>query len=98
MPEEQLKAFLLHLSENKDLLEKLKLSTDLESLSALAQEAGINLSSDELMRCQKEYLSDADLEIFTGGICMNPMTKLPPTPGPTQWIDMGNGTYIYKRC
>ncbi|MCX5943971.1 MAG: Nif11-like leader peptide family RiPP precursor [Cyanobacteria bacterium] len=98
MSEDQLKAFLLRLIENRDLLDKLKDSADLGNLSKLAQEAGINLDPDDLLRCQQEYLTDDELELFAGGGCMNPMTQLPPTPGPTQWVDIGHGNYIYKRC
>ena len=98
MSEDQLKAFLLLLIENKDLLDKFKDSAGLERLSELAQEAGINLDPDDLLRCQHEYLTDDELEFFAGGGCMNPLTQMPPTPGPTQWVDIGNGNYIYKRC
>ena len=66
MSEEQLKAFLEKLKADTNLQEKLKAAADADAVTALAKEAGISISADELRNAQFE-LSDEKLEAATEG-------------------------------
>ena len=66
MSEEQLKAFLEAVKADAGLQEKLKAAADANAVASVAKEAGFSISSDYLNKAQSE-LSDADLEVITGG-------------------------------
>ena len=65
MSEEQLKAFLEKVKDDTSLQEKLKAS-DADAVTAIAKEAGFNVSADDLTKAQSE-LSDEELEGVAGG-------------------------------
>ncbi len=66
MSEEQLKAFLEKVKADTSLQEKLKAAADAIAVSAIAKEAGFNVSADDLTKAQSE-LSDEELEGVAGG-------------------------------
>ncbi|MDB4677230.1 Nif11-like leader peptide family natural product precursor [Synechococcus sp. AH-551-B05] len=66
MSEEQLKAFLEKVKEDTSLQEKLKAAADADAVTAIAKEAGFNVSADDLTKAQSE-LSDEELEGVAGG-------------------------------
>jgi predicted ribosomally synthesized peptide with nif11-like leader len=67
MSEEQLKAFLEKVKDDTSLQEKLKAAADVNSVAAIAKEAGFMISADDLTKAQSE-LSDEELEGVAGGI------------------------------
>ena len=67
MSEEQLKAFLEKVKADTSLQEKLKAAADADAVTAIAKEAGFNVSADDLTKAQSE-LSDQELEGVAGGI------------------------------
>ena len=66
MSEEQLKAFLENAQGDISLQEKLKAAADADAVTAIAKEAGFNVSADDLTKAQSE-LSDEELEGVAGG-------------------------------
>ena len=66
MSEEQLKAFLEKVKADTSLQEKLKAAADADAVTAIAKEAGFNVSADDLTKAQSE-LSDQELEGVAGG-------------------------------
>ncbi len=66
MSEEQLKAFLEKVKADTSLQEKLKAAADADAVTAIAKEAGFNVSADDLTKAQSE-LSDEELEGVAGG-------------------------------
>ena len=66
MSEEQLKAFLEKVKADTSLQEKLKAAADANAVTAIAKEAGFNVSADDLTKAQSE-LSDQELEGVAGG-------------------------------
>ena len=66
MSEEQLKAFLEKVKGDTSLQEKLKAAADADAVTAIAKEAGFNVSADDLTKAQSE-LSDQELEGVAGG-------------------------------
>ena len=66
MSEEQLKAFLEKVKADTSLQEKLKAAADADAVTAIAKEAGFNVSADDLTKAQSE-LSDEELEAVSGG-------------------------------
>ena len=66
MSEEQLKAFLEKVQSDTSLQEKLKLAADANAVAAIAEEAGFNISADDLTKAQSE-LSEEELEGVAGG-------------------------------
>ena len=66
MSEEQLKAFLEKVQGDTSLQEKLKAAADADAVTAIAKEAGFNVSADDLTKAQSE-LSDEELEGVAGG-------------------------------
>ena len=74
MSEEQLKAFLEKVKADTSLQEKLKAAVDVEAVVAIAKEAGLMISADELKKAQSDELkkaqseiSDEELESVSGG-------------------------------
>lgn len=68
MPQEELKAFWEAIQANTALQQKLQGITDLDAIVAIAEEAGFNISSDDLRKAQSQ-LTDASLEASAGGSC-----------------------------
>ena len=68
MSEEQLKAFLEKVKADTSLQEKLKAAADADAVTAIAKEAGFNVSADDLTKAQSE-LSEEELEGVAGGNC-----------------------------
>ena len=66
MSEEQLKAFLEKVKADTSLQEKLKAAADADAVTAIAKEAGFNVSADDLTKAQSE-LSEQELEGVAGG-------------------------------
>jgi len=66
MSEEQLKAFLEKVKADTSLQEKLKAAADNDAVAAIAKEAGLSISADDLKNAQSE-ISDEELENVAGG-------------------------------
>ncbi len=66
MSEEQLKAFLEKVKADTSLQDKLKAAADADAVTAIAKEAGFNVSADDLTKDESE-LSDEELEGVAGG-------------------------------
>ena len=66
MTQEQLTAFIANAKGNTSLQEKLKAAADADAVTAIAKEAGFNVSADDLTKAQSE-LSDEELEGVAGG-------------------------------
>ena len=66
MSEEQLKAFLEKVKADTSLQGKLKAAVDANAVTAIAKEAGFNVSADDQTKAQSE-LSDEELEAVSGG-------------------------------
>ena len=75
MSEEQLKAFLEKVKADTSLQEKLKAAADADAVTAIAKEAGFNVSADDLTKAQSE-LSDEELEGVAGGIPAGILLKI----------------------
>ena len=72
MSEEQLKAFLEKVQGDTSLQEKLKAAADADAVTAIAKEAGFNVSADDLTKAQSGVqLSDEELEGVAGGNPLN---------------------------
>ena len=72
MSEEQLKAFLEKVQDDKNLQEKLRAAANADVASTIAKEAGFSISVKDLNKAQSEVLmqtdiSDAELEGVNGG-------------------------------
>ena len=71
MSEEQLSALLAKLKEDAGLQEKLKSAADLDAASAIAKEAGFDVSKADWLKYQAQQtleLSDEELEGVSGGV------------------------------
>jgi predicted ribosomally synthesized peptide with nif11-like leader len=71
MSEEQLSALLAKLKEDAGLFEKFQGAADLDAAAALAQEAGFDVSNEDLLKFQAQQsqeLSDEELEGVAGGV------------------------------
>ena len=67
MSEEQLKAFLEKVKGDTSLKEKLKAASDADGVVAIAKEAGVSISADDLKNAQSE-VSEEELEgVASGG-------------------------------
>ena len=66
MSEEQLKAFWEAVQADTSLQEKLRATTDADSIASLAQEAGFEITADEVKEAQSE-LSEEELKGVAGG-------------------------------
>jgi predicted ribosomally synthesized peptide with nif11-like leader len=66
MPAEQLKAFLQQAKQDTALQDKLKNSANLETMLAIAKDAGFNISANDVTEMQAE-LEDKELENASGG-------------------------------
>ncbi len=66
MSEEQLKAFWEAIQADTSLQEKLRATTDADSIANIAKEAGFEISADEVKKAQSE-LSDEQLDGVAGG-------------------------------
>ena len=71
MSKEQLKAFLEKVRGDTNLQERLKTTTDANSVAAIAKEAGFSISADDLKQSQSRgrELSEQELEGAAGGAC-----------------------------
>jgi predicted ribosomally synthesized peptide with nif11-like leader len=70
MSEEQLSALLAKLKDDAGLREKLQAAGDLDSVEALAKEAGFDVSKADWLRHQAKQildLNDGELESVAGG-------------------------------
>ena len=73
MSEEQLKAFLEKVQDDKNLQEKLRAAANADVASTIAKEAGFSISVEDLNKAQSEVLlqtdiSDAELESLTQSV------------------------------
>jgi predicted ribosomally synthesized peptide with nif11-like leader len=70
MPEDQLKAFLAAIQSDTSLQEKLRIHADPESVATIAQQAGFEISVEDLDQLQrgKAELSEKELEQVSGGL------------------------------
>ena len=66
MSEEQLKAFLEKVQGDTSLQEKLKAATDSDAVLAIAKDAGLSISVDDLKKIQSD-IEDTELEAAGGG-------------------------------
>ena len=66
MSEEQLKAFLEKVKTDASLQEKLKAAADNDAVAAIAKDAGVSISADDLKKAQSE-ISEEELEGVAGG-------------------------------
>ena len=68
MPEDQLKAFWEAIQSDNSLQEKLRATTDPDSIVSLAKEAGFEITSDDVKTAQSGEISDEQLEKTAGGM------------------------------
>ena len=66
MTQEQLKAFLETVKGDTSLQDKLNAASYADAVVAIAQEAGFNITADDLEKAQSK-LSDQELESVSGG-------------------------------
>jgi predicted ribosomally synthesized peptide with nif11-like leader len=66
MSEEQLKAFIEKVKADSSLQERLKSASDADAVVAIAKEAGLSISADDLKKAQSE-ISEEELEGVAGG-------------------------------
>ena len=66
MSEEQLKAFWEAIQADTSLQEKLRATTDADSIASIAKEAGFEITADEVKEAQSE-LSEEQLKGVAGG-------------------------------
>ena len=66
MSEEQLKAFWEAVQADTSLQEKLRATTDADSIASIAKEAGFEITADEVKEAQGE-LSEEQLKGVAGG-------------------------------
>ena len=70
MPGEQLNSFLEFIKRDTTLQERLKTVADLDTVVAIANEAGFAISKDQMLKAQAEQhlgLSDEELQQIAGG-------------------------------
>ena len=70
MPEEQLKAFWEAVQSDTSLQEKLRATSDANSIASIAKEAGFKITADEVKEAQsfaEEELSAEELQAVAGG-------------------------------
>ncbi len=67
MSEEQLKAFWEAVQADTSLQEKLRATTDADSIASIAKEAGFEITADEVKDAQGE-LSEEQLKGVAGGV------------------------------
>ena len=67
MSEEQLKAFWEAVQADTSLQEKLRATTDADSIASIAKEAGFEITADEVKEAQSE-LSEEQLKGVAGAI------------------------------
>ena len=65
MSEEQLKAFLEKVKADTSLQEKLKAAPNPDAVTAIAKDAGLSISADDLKQAQSE-ISEEELESVAG--------------------------------
>lgn len=65
---DQLAAFLQAAQSNDDLLAKLKAANNPSEISAIANDAGYSLSTDDLSRADS-VITEYELESIAGGVC-----------------------------
>ncbi|WP_067325418.1 Nif11-like leader peptide family natural product precursor [Synechococcus sp. MIT S9504] len=75
MSEAQLKAFLEKVQNDTSLQEKLKAAADSNTVLAIAKEAGLMISADDLKKIQSE-VSDKELEGVAGGCACFKKTEI----------------------
>ncbi len=68
MSEEQLKAFWEAVQADSSLQEKLRATTDADSIASIAKEAGFETTAEEVKEAQAQ-LSDEQLDGVFGGFC-----------------------------
>ena len=73
MSEEQLKAFWEAVQADPSLQEKLRATTDADSIVSIAKETGFEISAEEVKEAQSE-LSDEQLDGVAGGCGEAPST------------------------
>ena len=66
MSKEQLKSFLEQINSDTSLQEKLKAAADSDAVLAIAKEAGLSISADDLQNAQSK-VSEEELENAVGG-------------------------------
>ncbi len=69
MSEEQLKAFWEAVQADTSLQEKLRATTDPDSIASIAKEAGFEITADEVKEAQSE-LSEDQLRGVAGGLSL----------------------------
>ncbi len=83
MSEEQLKAFWEAVQADTSLQEKLRATTDADSIASIAKEAGFEITADEVKEAQGE-LSEEQLKGVAGGkflgICFELCRITPENP------------------
>ena len=75
MSEEQLKAFWEAVQADTSLQEKLRATTDADSIASIAKEAGFEITADEVKSAQSE-LSEEQLGHAAGGFSAQDLSKL----------------------
>ena len=76
MSEEQLKVFLDKAKADTSLQKKLNAAASLETAIEIAQEAGFEITVEDIKSMQSAWvkLSDAELEEAVGGLCIWPVS------------------------
>ena len=78
MSEEQLKAFWEAVQADTSLQEKLRATTDADSIASIAKEAGFEITADEVKEAQGE-LSEEQLKGVAGGkFCFHELCRITP--------------------
>ncbi len=73
MSEEQLKAFWEAVQADTSLQEKLRATTDADSIASIAKEAGFEITAEEVEEAQSE-LSEEELKGVAGGFSTETLT------------------------
>ena len=68
MSEEQFKVFWEAVQADNSLQEKLRASTDADSMVSIAKEAGFEITADEIKQTQSGKFSDERLGYVAGGL------------------------------
>ena len=79
MISEQLTAFLDAVQHDASLQAKIKQAADLETVVAIANDAGFQIPSEELMTARAKIAED-ELENLSGGRCSTGMITYDPKP------------------
>ena len=78
MSEEQLKAFWEAVQADTSLQEKLRATSDADSIASIAKEAGFEITADEVKDAQGE-LSEEQLKGVAGGkFCFHELCRITP--------------------